>query len=263
MLSKLLKYDLKYMLKSMSIFYILSIFFAITTRILFSLEQTVVINVIGQISVGTMISMMASTLINTLMRSWIRFKESIYGDESYLTHTLPVNKNTIYQSKFLLTFIYTLVAFIVIIAGLFIAYYTDERWLMLKELINNIGGSLNISTLPFVASVIVVLFLEIFNIIQSGFLGIILGHKKGNNKIALSVLFGFITYIITQNFAVIAIFISGVFNKDIMSLFTSSTIQDVNIIKTIVSLAAIIYLAINILVNIICVKFLKTGVNVE
>ena len=40
MLNKLLKYDLKYMIKNMAIFYILSIFFAITTRILFNKRIT-------------------------------------------------------------------------------------------------------------------------------------------------------------------------------------------------------------------------------
>ena len=93
MLNKLLKYDLKYMIKNMSIFYILSIFFAITTRILFGLEQSIIIKIIGQISVGFMFSMVASTLINTIMRSWVRFRDSLYKDESYLTHTLPVTKN--------------------------------------------------------------------------------------------------------------------------------------------------------------------------
>ena len=63
MLVKLLKYDLKYMIKNMSIFYILSIFFAITTRILLSMEQSVMIHLIGQISLRCMISMIASTLI--------------------------------------------------------------------------------------------------------------------------------------------------------------------------------------------------------
>ena len=39
MLVKLLKYDLKYMLKNMIIFYILTIFFAISTRILFAIDD--------------------------------------------------------------------------------------------------------------------------------------------------------------------------------------------------------------------------------
>ena len=46
MLTKLLKYDLKYMIKNMCVFYILSIFFAITTRLLFEVEQSVMINII-------------------------------------------------------------------------------------------------------------------------------------------------------------------------------------------------------------------------
>ena len=98
MLSKLLKYDLKYMIKNMCVFYILSIFFAITTRLLFEVEQSVIINIMGQISVGCMFAMLANILINTMMRSWIRFNNSLYKDESYLTHTLPVTKNDIYNS---------------------------------------------------------------------------------------------------------------------------------------------------------------------
>ena len=106
MLMKLLKYDLKYMIKNMAIFYILSIFFAITTRILFNMDQSVIINIIGQISVGCMFSMIASTLINTMMRSWVRFRNSLYKDESYLTHTLPVTKSELYNSKFIQTLIF-------------------------------------------------------------------------------------------------------------------------------------------------------------
>ena len=113
MLNKLLKYDLKYMIKNMAIFYILSIFFAITTRILFNMDQSVIINIIGQISVGCMFSMIASTLINTMMRSWVRFRNSLYKDESYLTHTLPVTKSELYNSKFIQTLIFFFISFLV------------------------------------------------------------------------------------------------------------------------------------------------------
>ena len=48
---------------------------------------------------GTAISMMFSIVINNLMRLWVRFKNNFYGDESYLTHTLPIDKKTLYLSK--------------------------------------------------------------------------------------------------------------------------------------------------------------------
>ena len=51
MLIKLLKYDLKYMIRNMGIFYILALFFAILTRILFSLEQTTLISIFANVKI--------------------------------------------------------------------------------------------------------------------------------------------------------------------------------------------------------------------
>jgi len=263
MLKKLLKYDLKYMLKSMSVFYILAIFFACLTRIFFSLKQTIMIDIIGQICVGTMFSMIVSTLINTVMRSWVRFKDSLYGDESYLTHTLPVSKNDIYQSRFLITFFYLLVGLGIVILSLFIAYYTPERLDMIKTILTGVSGSLNISSWTLVLTFIVIIFLELLYSIQAGFLGMILGHKKDNNKIAYSVLFGFISYIISQILVVILLLILGVFNKDVMLLFTTSTITNIDVLKTVVIFAIIVYIGINIAINYFAVRSLNKGVNIE
>jgi len=155
MLGKLLKYDLKYMLKNMSPFYILGIIFAILTRIFFSLGDSLICEIIGQICVGTMFSMLASILINTMMRSWVRFRDFLYKDESYLTHTLPVTKNDLYNSQFFQSLIFFIVGFIVIVLSLFIAYYTDGRWEMLKVLINSITTGLNFSTTFFILIVFI------------------------------------------------------------------------------------------------------------
>jgi len=263
MLTKLLKYDLKYMIKNMSLFYILSIFFAIITRILFSLNQTVIVNIIGQISVGCMFAMLANILINTMMRSWLRFRDSIYKDEAYLTHTLPVTKNEIYDSKFIQTLIFFIVGFVVIVISLFITYYTKDRWLMLKDLINTITTGLNFKTTLFIISMLVIIFLEIFNAIQCGFLGIILGHKRNNNKIGFSVLFGFIAYLLSQSSVLLSTFIVGLFNSSIMDLFKSNIILDASSFKLLVILAIILYILIIFLMSIICKKAFNKGVNIE
>ena len=263
MLGKLLKYDLKYMLKNMGVFYILALFFALTTRILFSLEQTVIIGIISQISVGCLFSVMASILINVMMRSWIRFSDSVYRDEAYLTHTLPVTKNDIYNSKFLQTLIFFIVSFLVIVLGLFIAYYTDERWVLLKDYIGTITTGLDFNTTLFVISFLAIIFLEVFNAIQSGFLGIILGYRKNNNKLVFSVLFGFISYLISQSVVLLMIFIVALFDSGIMNLFKSSVLLDVDSFKLLIVLAIIIYLLIIVVMNIICKKIFNKGVNVE
>ena len=263
MLNKLLKYDLKYMIKNMIVFYILAIFFSITTRIFFSLNQTVIINIISQISVGCMFAMIANILINTMMRSWIRFRDSIYKDEAYLTHTLPVTKNDIYNSKFIQTLLFFILGFIIIILCLFITYYTKDRWLLLKDYINSITVGLNINTLLFVISMLSVIFLEVFNAIQCGFLGIILGYKKNNNKVGLSVTFGFIVYLLSQSLVLLLVFIVGLFNSNIMDLFKSNIVFTSSSFKLLVILTIILYLLIIVLMSVICKIEFNKGVNIE
>ena len=263
MLTKLLKYDLKYMIKNMSVFYILALFFSIITRILFSLNQSLIVTIISQISLGCMFSMIASTFINTIMRSWIRFRDSVYKDESYLTHTLPVTKNDIYNSKFIQTLIFFIVGFIVIIISLFITYYTKERWILVKNYINTITTGLEFNTFIFVISFIAIIFLEVFNTIQCGFLGIILGHRKNSGKIGYSVLFGFTAYIIAQNIALLMIFIVGLFDSNIMNLFKNNIMFDNYSFKLFIYLSIIVYIIIIGLMNIICKKEFNKGVNIE
>ncbi len=263
MLNKLLKYDLKYMIKNMSVFYILALFFAILTRILFSLNQSVMVNIISQISVGCMFAMVVNILINTMMRSWVRFRDSIYKDESYLTHTLPVTKNNIYNSKFIQTLIFFIFGFIVILLSLFITYYTKERWLMLKELVNSITTGLNMNTTLFVMGFIAIVFLEFFNAIQCGFFGIILGYRRNNNKLSFSVLFGFISYLLAQSIVLLLVFIVGLFDESIMNLFKSNILLDTSSLKLLIILSIVIYLLVIGLMSILCKKVLNKGVNVE
>ena len=263
MLKKLLKYDLKYMIKNMGIFYILILFFGITTRILFSVQESVIVNIIAQISVGFLFSMVANILINVVMRSWIRFRDSIYKDESYLTHTLPVTKNDIYNSKFIQTLIFFTISFIIVLFSLFITYYTEERWVLLKDFIGSITTGLNINTTLFLIGFIAVIFLEVFNAIQSGFLGMILGYKKNNNKIGFSVLYGFIAYLLSQSIVLLSIFVVGLFNSDIMDLFQNNIILSDSSMKLLLTVSIILYVIIIWLMSLICKKEFNKGVNVE
>ena len=264
MLIKLLKYDLKYMIKNMCVFYILSIFFAITTRLLSLPEQTVMITILSKISSGCMIAMIANVVINVMMRSWVRFRDSLYKDEAYLTHTLPVTKNDLYNSKFIQTLIFFFIGFIIVLLSLFVAYYTPDTWLVIKDYIKTITTGFNMSTLFFISIAILLIFLELFNAIQCGFLGIILGYKKNNSKIGFSVLFGFIIYLVAQTLVLGLVFVYGLFDPTVMELFKSGTISiNVNAFKILAIVASILYVVIIFSMSIIGKKLLNKGVNIE
>lgn len=263
MLKKILKYDLENIFKLLIIFYSLSLFFALLTRILLDIENSFIMNILGQISSGVTISMIFNILINNLMRLWVRFKNNFYGDESYLTHTLPISKNTLYLSKFLTSIITLFTSIFIIGLTLFIAYYSKENIKFLKDLLLPVANIYDTSIMKIIVAFLFIFFLEFANLLQSGFTGIILGHKKNNNKVGYSVLFGFITYILTQIFVLIIMFFMGIFNKDIMDLFFTNQIVNVDILKTIIYLAIIIYSITLFIGYFISLKLFNKGVNVD
>ena len=108
----------------------------------------------------------------------------------------------------------------------------------------------------FITMAIILIFLEVFNAIQCGFLGIILGYKMNNGKVGYSVLFGFITYLIAQSLILLLVFIYGLFDPTVMELFKTATINiDVNAFKILAELATILYVIIIISMSIICKKY--------
>ena len=263
MLKKLLKYDLKSIYKFLIIFYILSIFFATITRIFFLIDNSVIMDIIAKIFSGATISMIFNILINNLMRLWSSFKNNLYGDESYLTHTLPVSKKEIYLSKSIASAISLFTSFLVIALTLFIAYYSKENLELFKNILLGIATAYNSTILKIILAFLFICFLELANGLQSGYTGIILGHKKNNHKLGFSILYGFITYFLTQIFNVLVIFIIALFNKDIMNLFYTTNAINVDIINTLIYMAITLYTITLIIIYFINQYLFKKGVNVD
>ena len=263
MLKKLLKHDLKDIFKGLIVFYSLSLFFAIITRIFLSIEKSFIINIIGQVCSGVTISMIFNILINNLIRLWVRFKQNLYGDESYLIHTLPVTKKELYLSKTITAIITLFTSVLIIGLSLFIAYYSKENIEFIKNLLLPVANTYNSTILKILLAFLFIFFLEFMCVLQAGYTGIIFGHKMNSSKTGFSILFGFITYLIIQLCVLIMIFIAALFNSELMNLFFTNKIIDVNIIKTIIYLAGIIYTLISIINYFINTNLFKKGVNVD
>lgn len=263
MLKKLLKYDLENKFKVLGIFYVISISFAIITRVLLSVDNSLIINIIGKISSGITISMIFNILINNIMRIWVRFKQNLYGDEAYLTHTLPVDRRTIYLSKFLNSIITIIISTLVIGVTLFIAYYSKENINLVKTLLLPLVNIYDTSMINFLLIILLVFALELMSIIQSGYTGLILGHRKNNYKTLWSIVFGFITYTITQLVVLIFLFAIAIFNPTVMKLFTTNTINDLNIFKFLLIFCIFVYILCVIINYFINTKLFEKGVNVD
>lgn len=263
MLGKLMKYDLKWTYVVLIVFYILSLIFSILGRSLATIENSTIFNIISQVCMGFSIAMIINCLINNLMRLWARFVKNLYKDESYLTHTLPVNKKTIYLSKVLTGIISLFLTVIVIIVCIAICYYSKENLLALQNVLEIVATNYETTVITFLLTIFAVFFLEMVFILLSGFLGIILGHKSNNNKMAKSVIYGFLLYLIPQIVTLLIIFIIGILNQDIMNLFTTTDMVSIEAVKTIMNVAIIIYMVYNIIYYIIGKKQFEKGVNID
>ena len=263
MLKKLLKYDLKWMFKLLVVFYSIAIVFSILTRIFLSIDNSTIFDILGKICSGVTISFIFNILINNILRCWARFVTNLYGDESYLTHTLPIDKKTIFISKFLTGIITMLISVIVILIVLFVAYYSKENIEWLKTSLNLIATIYNSTVIKLLLIIFLVFFLEMVFTIFAGYIGILIGHRSNNKRMIKSVIYGFITYMATQTLTLIIMFIFGLFNKDIMNLFMTNNIVNIDILKYIMYGAIVLYVIYIIIYYVIGLKLFKKGIDVD
>ena len=263
MLGKLLKYDLKGIIKFLGIFYLLAIFFSGLTRIFLAIENSFMMEVIGKICSGITISMIFNILINNMLRLWVRFRQNLYGDEAYLTHTLPIEKKTLYIAKILIVIITLFVSILVIGLSLFIAYYSKENLEFFERLLLPLADLYDSSIMGILLIILLVLFVEFINMLQVGYTGIILGHKMNNAKIGYSVLFSFGAYTVIQIFVLLIIFLLALFNPDMMNLFVTNEMVDVKLLKEIMYLTIGIYSLTFVINYIVNIKLFNKGVNVD
>ena len=263
MLGKLLKYDLKWVYKLIIVFYMLAITFSVIGRAFSTIEKSLVFEIVSQIAFGTAISMMVSSLINTLMRLWVRFNRNVYKDESYLTHTLPVKKQEIFAAKVITGVVSIFTAMIVIIVCLFICYYSEANMEALKSVLEIAASTYNTTVLNLLLLIAIVIFLEIVYALLIGYVGIILGHKSNKNRMARSIVIGFILYFVLQGLTLGLIAIYGLFNPDVMNLINTKEIVNIEAIKSVMYVGIGIYALYIIFLYFFGKKELSKGVNVE
>ncbi len=262
MFLKVLKYDLKFDYKNLIIFYILSLFFALTGRICSLFDNSGIMLIISKINNGIVIAMFVNIVINNLLRVWARFVLNFYKDESYLTHTLPVEKNILYLSKIVSGIITMLSSTIVIILCLFICYYSKENIELLKSSIDFVANMYESSVASFITRVFFLVFAELTFILITGYLGIIIGHKSNNGKMLKSCIYGFIFYMLSSLLVLLSVYVSGLFNSDIMNLFTSTNIM-MSVFKMLIFIVTIVYFILIIIEYLVGLKEINKGVNID
>lgn len=264
MLIKVLKYDFKWVYSLIFVFNVLAIIFAILSRVCLFIDNSLMFQIIHKIFSATSISMVISGIINVVTRSWIRFSRSVYKDESYLTHTLPVSKDVIYFSKILTSIIVVIITFVVLVICLFLCYYSKELVENIKQLLITSSSTLDTTVGGLIASLSIILILEFLYLVFTGYTSIIIGNRFNKNKVGFSVIFGFGIYMACQCIMVLIMFLLGlIFGGGLLEVFTSNSLSSISAVKTIFIIACVLYGIFDILIMFVGKYQLSKGVNVE
>lgn len=259
MLHKLLKYDLRAIYRQLVVFYIIAFSCAIIGRIFSNYDNNLLFKIIHEFFSGVALGLCFGIVVNNATRIWEYTKRDFYGDQSYLTHTLPVPRSTLYLAKFLTILITTIASLTVIIAIVFMNYASPETFELIHESILDVGSKAEF--VKFAVLLLNVIFLETVFIIQAGITGIILGHKANNRKTVMSFVYGFTIFILANIATVALASIWGIFDQEI-SLAMKGSIS--NTIMTKIFLGAVFVYSIYIATSFyIGQQSFQKGIDVE
>ncbi len=154
--------------------------------------------------------------VYTMVIVVLRYAKSLFKDQGYLTHTLPVGKHKLLLSQLLVAIVMVLIAILVTTLCVFIAYF-KPNWIQgMKDFINLIFGEIE-WTPDLVAAVVLSIVSYIVSSLQSIliiYLGIALGHIHAKNKSLMSVV-----YCIAINYA-LGLVLGGINIVFTIALFT-------------------------------------------
>lgn len=259
MLTKLIKHDLKFIYKQLFIFYIIVFLMALIARVTNVENPIFIVRFIHEFAQGSALGFAFGMFINASIRTWARFRQNLYGDESYLTHTLPIKRSTLWTSKFITSLIVTGVTLLTLLLCFFILFFETNMF--------NIEALKANGVYPEIWWTIVLcsiaMFCQFSFIMQCGSTGIILGHRRNSKPILFSVIYGLITYFVSSLLLIGLIMLWTVLSPTIHDVIFNGVILNLGTLNLIFGTISIMYIALISVAFFLDRKMLNRGVNVD
>lgn len=261
MLTKLLKHDLTYTFKLVSIYSLCLILSAVLTRLTY--DQTIIfMQILHMIFYNCVFIFAINLIFSTILRLLARLKTNFYSDQGYLTHTLPVRIQTLWLAKFLNSCLAIATSVLVVAGSFWLAFASFGRHelIFLDFLASESFGSIFL----WIMQILLALILQFLFIIQAGSIGIISGYAKNSHHPAWSVFFGLLTYALGNILLVVLLIIYSSFNPSVS--FFSETIDPVTMpdfLRQALILIGCGYAALIVTTYFIGRKILQNGINLD
>ena len=261
MIAKLMKYDIKNMMRILVYIYAVSIGLSIITRILNIWSDIQVIFWIKEIFAGLTYSAVASVIINAFAHVLRVLVSSLYKDESYLTHTLPVKKSELILSKYLSGLIVVLCSVAIAFLSLAIVLYSPEFMDMLGMMIEMVVVGFNMSVSTFITIFAVLVFVQLCAMMSMVFVAVVKGNMYNSKRILKGLLWFVVCYMVTM-WVMVLVLLAVFAIQGNVSMFLSEILSQEAFMSMIV-VCLVVYMIASVVFYIIANKLFNKGVNVD
>lgn len=261
MLSKLLKRDLKKNMSWMWILFVTTIGVALITRGAKELgENLAFFEVIHVIFEGAFYGLAVNLIIQPFLRNFLNFHKSFYSDESYLTHTLPVTKNQLINSKYLTAVIEIVAGFATLIVSLIILFAGPNFIDNLKLLISTaVSGSF--STVLVIVLFVILVIVEFLMFISIIDFSIVVAFRSKDRRILKTFLIAMGSAFASLAVLMVCIFVVLAING--IELTSSTLVLESGAMYSVFISAILVYSAVTVLFYFLAKREFNKGVNID
>ena len=233
MLSKLLKKDLKKNMRWMWILFVSTIAVACVTRGFKELGENIMFfKILGIFFDSVFYALAINVIIQPFLRNFLNFTKSFYGDESYLTHTLPATKNQLITSKFITAIVEIVLGFASLVISLLIMFYSPTMFDKLELILSMvIIGDFSLAWV--IILFIVLVIVEFLMFIAIIFYSIVIAYRAKEKRVLK-------TFLLTALMSLMAITILSICMMVVLA------INDVKLSSSILILPSLAFMSIMI-----------------
>lgn len=201
MLNKIIKYDFKSINKPLFILYAITILSSLINIATNNSGSNDVLSALFMLSTDIALIFFFLSLFFSIVVCFWNFRETFFKDEAYLTHTLPIDRKTIYDGKIIVSLITIFIAlittgccFIFVFSHLSLFEFIEKTYIQEGE---------TFKTLIFCIITVLQFFMFFLSIID----GLIIGYKFNKRKDLMSLIFALLIVLFAKSFSFIIVHI--------------------------------------------------------
>ncbi len=230
MLGKLMKYEWKSTWKLLvpmnALIIAMSLFAYLTIRLDFFDNDSEIVILSGITIIMFYILSMFVVVIGTAIYLIYRFYTSVYGDQGYLLHTLPVDKHHIIISKVLVSVLWLMLSIILIYLSVFLLFSSDEAvleavWDTMVDYVESLELDAFASGLTIIMTILAFIFQMLAKVLKVTAC-ISLGQLSSNHKVLTSFAFYYGIYFVQRIFSIMYYVIYYAIDDDLISAYQGS-----------------------------------------